>query len=162
MKIAFDFDETLVNYSDDFKEWSVNKLVLKLLLAILEQRKKVYIVTARCPALSRKNIHNRAYVCKTRHRSGSKAFIGLVKFLDLPTVETFVLDRIPEDLVKYVEVVYTDGDLKGQTLADLGINILIDDSEEQREDAQKHGVSSIHPADVSNLKQRLKEIGFIK
>ncbi len=159
MRIAFDFDETIIDYIDDFKKWSVSPQALKLMLKLLEGKHQVFIVTARCPALSRKNIHSRSYICPTRHRALTRAFNGIVRYLDLPTVEGFVKEYLPKELAGAVTIIYTDGALKGSFLADEGIELLIDDSEEQRADALKHHISAVHPADIEPLIRQLKEIG---
>jgi hypothetical protein len=166
MKIAFDFDDTLVFYDEnEDPPLQINTTLLRFLIKVLKIKaehsdKNVYVVTARCPSLS-KQYFGKKDMCKQRkHSEKAKTLIHRVFDYKIPTVESFLEIAVPEELRKNIIVVYTDGHMKGPELAALGIDILIDNDEIQRHSAEDFDVEAVDPTDLSNLKKYLKDVGF--
>lgn len=161
MKFAFDFDDTLVGYEERGKKcvYVINKPLLNFLIRLLKKKQQVFIVTARCPAISEENYSKSKYKCKTKHSSEAVAFMEAVREFGLPLVEDYVRKLIPEEFWDKILIVYTDEGLKGSVLADLHIDFLIDDNIEQRADAESFSVKAYDPSDFSYISKILKEIG---
>ena len=163
MKFAFDFDDTLVDYEEKGKKCVCvpNKPLLNFLIRLLKKKQEIFIVTARCPSLSEKNYSNKKYKCKTKHSPEAVSFMEAVKEFDLLLVEEYVREFIPEEFWDKILIVYTDEGLKGNVLAELGIDFLIDDNIDQRADAENFDIRAYHPADFSYVTQILKNIGVL-
>ena len=167
MKIAFDFDDTLVFYDEnEDPPLQINTTLLRFLIKVLKIKakhadNKVYIVTARCPAISKQYFAKKGMCKQKKHSPKAKTLISRVFDYEIPTVEGFLEIAIPEDLRKNIVIVYTDEEDKGPELSELGVDILIDNDERQRLSAEDFDLKAVDPVDLSNLKKYLKNIGFL-
>jgi len=127
--IAFDFDETLYNETEN--GYVPNKAVLKLLSDLHKEGHSVMIVTARHEPGTEPN---------------SRFYQKVAKGL-LPRVDLFVDKHIPFDIAVY----YTNLELKAQKLVALGVDILIDDREIERNAAHNQGITTYDPRFIEVL-----------
>ncbi len=123
MRIAVDFDDTLVMYSHNYTKVIVNNLLVKLCNDLIERGYEIFIVTARFdPMIGKK---------KANPLQASKEIM-------IPDVEEFCDQHFKDN--KISGIYYTNSCFKGEILQQLKINALIDDSKEQRDDAISKGI----------------------
>jgi hypothetical protein len=130
MKISFDFDSTITR-----PEWSRENETWDSTLHLN------YPVVAEMRALHRRG--HEIHIVTTRCHSNGGDVEDIVDLHDLP-VES---------------VTYTDGALKGETLAEMGVDVHFDDGLYERDDCQLHGVRCVvvaHPYDIERYRGRLR------
>jgi hydroxymethylpyrimidine pyrophosphatase-like HAD family hydrolase len=156
MRIAIDFDDTLVFYNNDLTNYQVNQKLVDLCNVLMDRGFDIFIVTARCIGTQRDNINQRLS-CSNYHGQKNDYVMQLIKQGLIPTVEGFCNTHFKDH--KIAGIIYTDGGLKGNILKNNQISVMIDDSHTQRTDANSH---SILAYDVNQLDDFAKLIQLIE
>lgn len=137
MRIAVDFDDTLVFYSKDLKSYKINHDLVLLCNILIERGYALYIVTARCTNAQRPA--NASYApCTIPHGEHADHVLQLIKQGFIPTIEDFCDSFFTDNKVS--GIFYTNAALKGELLKNTRIHVLLDDSLEQRNDAIRNGI----------------------
>ncbi len=158
MIVAFDFDDTLVKYKYSGLDWDIDYTLFRMIRHLCSRGDKVIIVTARCP-LTSKHIYRH---CSCRNHNKLEQFT-------LKNLHPKVFPRV-EDIISYhapfiypsSDIYYTDRDLKGDLLSKLNVDVLIDDNELQRDDAESLDIISFHPNEKHEIIKCLNLKNFFK
>jgi hydroxymethylpyrimidine pyrophosphatase-like HAD family hydrolase len=156
MIVAFDFDDTLVKYKYGGLEWDIDYALFRMIRHLCARGDKAIIVTARCPLTSKHTYRH----CGCRNHNKVEQFA-------LKNIHPKVFPMV-EDVISYhapfiypsTDIYYTDSDLKGELLSKLKVDVLVDDNELQRDDAESLDIIAFHPNEKHDITKCLNLKNF--